>query len=165
MGQIMGGHLTRQQEKAMFAKRNQGNPRSDVTPQFIVVAKGKKTLEISRPLSKKEANKLIKVSKFASAKTVKFSLKKVSPKPKLPTKVSDFIGKEISRQRKEGRPQAQSIAIALSKARKKFPRQARRLTLMGNPNGKLSQKRIRNLLVTLFGLAIALQILRRIRKT
>ncbi len=85
---------------------------------------------------------------------------------KLPSKVGDFIGKEISRQRKEGRPQAQSIAIAFSKARKKFPRQAKRLTLMGNPSrDKLTPRRISNLLVLLFGTAVALSILRRIRTT
>lgn len=85
---------------------------------------------------------------------------------KLPPRVSDFIGKEISRQRKEGRPQVQSIAIAFSKARKKFPRQKKQLTLMGNPNGRkrLTTKRITNLLVLLFGTAVALSILRRARQ-
>ncbi len=83
--------------------------------------------------------------------------------PRLPKRVSDFIGDEISRQRKEGRPQSQSIAIAFSKARKKFPRFKKRLELMrGNPNG-LSQKRIRRLLILLFGVAVALSILRRAR--
>ena len=64
------------QRKAFFA--NRGQTRSATTPKFIVVAKGKKTLEISKPLSKKEAEKLIKISKFASAKTIKFSLKQVN---------------------------------------------------------------------------------------
>ncbi len=82
---------------------------------------------------------------------------------KLPKTVSNFISKEISRQRKEGRPQKQSIAIAFSKAKKKFPSQRNKLEIMGNPNRNMSQKRIMNLLVLLFGTAVALSILRRTR--
>lgn len=84
---------------------------------------------------------------------------------KLPPRVTGFISKEISRQRKEGRPQAQSIAIAFSKAKSKFPTQKANLTLKGNPNGKgLSLKKITNLLVLLFGVSVALSILRRARQ-
>ncbi len=82
--------------------------------------------------------------------------------PKLPKNVKDFISKEISRQRKEGRPQRQSIAIAFSKARKKFPRQAKKLKLMGNPR-TMSRNRLINLLVLLVGVSVALRILRGIR--
>jgi len=81
---------------------------------------------------------------------------------RLPKNVRDFISKEISRQRKEGKPQAQSIAIAFSKARKKFPSQKKKLSLMNSP--RMSQKRIRNLIFLLFGTALALQILRQVRK-
>ena len=35
-------------------------------------------------------------------------------------KVREFISKEIRRQRKEGKPQPQAVAIAFSKARMKF---------------------------------------------
>ncbi len=87
-------------------------------------------------------------------------------KPKLPQDVRDFISDEISRQRKEGRPQGQSIAIAFSKARKKFPRQAKKLELMrrsGQMSGHTTAARTRNLLVSIFGLAIALRILREFR--
>lgn len=41
---------------------------------------------------------------------------------RLDPKVSMFISREISRQREEGKPQAQSIAIAFSKATRKFGR-------------------------------------------
>ena len=83
--------------------------------------------------------------------------------PVLTPSQRQFIADEIRRQRKEGRSQSQSIAIAFSKARKKFPKKAERLKVMGNPNSNLSQKKIRNLLVLLFGTAVALSILKQAR--
>ncbi len=85
-------------------------------------------------------------------------------KPRLPKKVTDFISREISRQSKEGKPQAQSIAIAFSKARKKFPAQRRKLELIkvkGNPH---ITKRTRSLIFLLLGTALALQVLRETRR-
>lgn len=73
-----------------------------------------------------------------------------------------FISKEIKRQRKEGKPIKQSIAIAFSKARKKFPKQ-KALKFKGNPNKNFTKKELTNLLVFLFGTAVALQILRQAR--
>lgn len=81
---------------------------------------------------------------------------------KLPSNVTKFIGDEISRQRKEDRPQEQSIAIAFSKARRMFPAQESKLVPKNNPNG--SQDRFRRLLFLLVGTAIALRILRDFRK-
>ena len=89
----------------------------------------------------------------------------ISMKPKITGDARDFISREISRQRKEGKPVRQSIAIAFSKARKQFPKQRKKLQVKlttGNPNG-ISDKKLQNLLVTLFGVAIALQILRQVR--
>lgn len=80
-------------------------------------------------------------------------------------KQKEFLAKKIRQNLREGRPMKQAIAIAFSQARKKFPRQ-KRFVLKGNPNGKgLTTKRITNLLVLLFGTAVALSILRRIRRT
>lgn len=84
-------------------------------------------------------------------------------KPKLSKTKREFISKEIRRQRREGKPAKQSIAIAFSKARKKFGNSALR-QMPSNPNNdNKEQKRIRRLLVSLFGLAITLEVLRRVR--
>ena len=70
-----------------------------------------------------------------------------------------FISKEIRRQRKEGKPQKQSIAIAFSKARKKFGDKG--LTLKrSNP----SNRNTRRVLGSLIGLALTLAILREFTK-
>lgn len=86
-------------------------------------------------------------------------------KPRLTPAVRDFVSKKIKKNIKEGKPVKQSIAIAFSQARKKFPKQKKSLTrIVGNPNSKLTPKRIVNLLVFLFGVSLALQILRSARK-
>ena len=83
--------------------------------------------------------------------------------PVLTSEERKFISKEISRQRREGKPQKQSIAIAFSKARKMFGN-ARLKRMPNNPRDDTKETRkIRNLLVTLFGAAIALEIIRRAR--
>lgn len=105
-------HLTRQQEKAMFAKMNKSRTRSKLTPEM-----------------------------------------------------QTFLSRKIRKNIKEGRKPKQAVAIAFSQARKKFGN-ARLRSMPNNPrDDNKSQRRIRNLLVTLFGVAIALQILRRARKT
>ena len=82
-------------------------------------------------------------------------------KPRLRPEVRNFVAKKIRANIKEGKPTKQSIAIAFSQARKKFPKDKKALTqLVSNPNGKLTQKRIINLLVLLFGVSVALRILR-----
>ena len=87
----------------------------------------------------------------------------IDRKPKLSKVKLEFISKEIRRQRKERKPEKQSIAIAFSKARKKFGNSTLR-QMPNNPNNdNKEQKRIRRLLVSLFGLAITLEILRRVR--
>jgi len=86
-------------------------------------------------------------------------------KPRLSLKQREFIAKEIRRGIKEGRPQQQSIAIAFSKARKKFKDKRflpRMTSHKGNPNG-IFPKRTRNLLITLLGVAIALRLFRQLR--
>ena len=42
-------HMSREQEKAMFAKKNQGNPRSSVMPQVVGVSKVKKPVKSNVP--------------------------------------------------------------------------------------------------------------------
>lgn len=84
--------------------------------------------------------------------------------PRLTPAVKTFVSKKIRVNIREGKPVKQSIAIAFSQARKKFPKQKKSLErLVGNPNGKLTTKRITNLLVFLFGVSLALSILRRAR--
>ncbi len=85
-----------------------------------------------------------------------------SSRPMLTSTQKTFISKEIKRQRKEGKPIKQSIAIAFSKARDKFPKQ-KALKLNGNPNNNPTKKELTNLLILLFGTAVALQILRQAR--
>ena len=113
---------------------SRGNPRSNVEPKFV---KGQ--------------------SKF-------FQFEK-NTKPKLTKQVSGFVAKKIRKNIKEGKPLKQSIAIAFSQARKRFPKQKKSLEkIVSNPNGKLTTKKIINLLVFLFGVSVALSILRRARK-
>ncbi len=85
-----------------------------------------------------------------------------SSRPMLTSTQKTFISKEIRRQRKEGKPIKQSIAIAFSKARTKFPSQ-KALKLKGNPNNNPTKKELTNLLILLFGTTVALQILRQAR--
>jgi hypothetical protein len=48
----------------------------------------------------------------------------------LPKKVVGFISRQIRLQRKEGKPIRQAVAIAFSKAKRKFPRSKSKLTRM-----------------------------------
>lgn len=85
-------------------------------------------------------------------------------RPRLPKTQREFIAKEIRRGIREGRPSKQAIAIAFSKARKKFGNAGLRITrtVTDNPNGRVD-KRTRRLLFLLLGTAIALRILREAR--
>ena len=86
-------------------------------------------------------------------------------KPRLTPQVRTFVAKKIRANIREGKPVKQSIAIAFSQARKRFPKQKKSLErIVGNPNGKLTTKRIVNLLVFLFGVSLALRILRGARQ-
>lgn len=105
----------------------------------------------------------------------------MTSRPKLPLAQREFIATEIRRGVKEGRPQDQSIAIAFSKARKRFGNGAllpkvgsgkiqkmnfsnpKNKNFSSNPNGT-TKKRTRNLLVLILGTAIALRLLRDISK-
>ena len=85
-------------------------------------------------------------------------------KPRLSKPKREFVAKEIRRGIKEGRPSKQAIAIAFSKARKRFGNSGLRITrTITNPNGRLDE-RTRRLLFLLLGTAIALRILRQFRE-
>ncbi len=86
-------------------------------------------------------------------------------RPRLSKTKRDFIVKEIRRGIKEKRPTKQAIAIAFSKARKKFGNSGLRITrtVTNNPHRKLDE-RTRRLLFLLLGTAIALRILKEARK-
>ncbi len=116
-------HLTRDQEKAMFAKR--GKDTRDSNPNFS-----------NQP----------------------------STRSRLTPTMQKFISNEIRRQLKEGKGQQQSVAIAFSKARKKFGN-SRLIPKVKNQKDKKLDKRTERLLFTVLGAAIALEIIRRIRSS
>ncbi len=80
----------------------------------------------------------------------------------LPPDVRMFLSDKISKNIREGKPRDQAVAIAFSQTRKKFPSQASRLTLPRS-SSHIDQRRLRSLLFTLLGAAIAIRILREIR--
>ncbi len=80
----------------------------------------------------------------------------------LPPNVRNFLSSKISKNIKEGKPRDQAIAIAFSQTRKKFPEQSARLKLPTS-SSHIDQPRLRSLLISLLGLAIALRVLREIR--
>lgn len=74
-----------------------------------------------------------------------------------------FVSREIRRQRREGKPTNQAVAIAFSKARRKFgDKKILRPRMSGHTNN--GSKRTRRLITTLFGVAIGLALLRRITR-
>lgn len=79
----------------------------------------------------------------------------------LPKNVRNFLSDKISKNIREGKPRDQAIAISFSQTRKKFPDQAKRLTLPSNPH---TGNRFRGFLIGLVGLAITLRILRELRR-
>lgn len=128
----MGRHLTRQQEKAMFAKMGNPNNRGINSNQRVMNPND----------NQKSSRKMIIIS---------------SNQPTLRLSERKFISDEISRQRREGQPQRQSIAIAFSKARKKFG--SKRIPPFPMGSSHITD-RTRRLLFTLLGAAIAIRILR-----
>ncbi len=84
-----------------------------------------------------------------------------SSKPKLPKNISTFISKQISKEFKAGKGQQQSVAIAFSKARKKFGNGRLEITknIKNSPTNDIN-KRTRRIIFLLLGTAVALQVLR-----
>ena len=128
----MSRHLTRQQEKAMFAKMGNPNNRGINSNQRVM-----------------NPDNNIKTSRRVVVRS--------SNQPTLRRSERQFISDEISRQRREGKPQRQSIAIAFSKARKKFGEN--RIPAFPTGSSHITEK-TRRLLFTLLGAAIAIRILR-----
>ncbi len=132
----MSRHLTRQQEKAMFAKMGNPNNRGINSNQRVM-----------NPNDNQKSSRKI-IIRSSNQPTLRLSERK-------------FISDEISRQRREGRPQRQSIAIAFSKARKKFG--SNRIPEFPKGSSHITE-RTRRLLFTLLGAAIAIRILREFTK-
>ncbi len=73
-----------------------------------------------------------------------------------------FLADKIRKNIREGKPRKQAIAIAFSQARKKFGKE--RIPEIKNQKTDKIDSRTRRLLFLIFGTAIALSLLRQIRK-
>ncbi|HEC38849.1 MAG TPA: hypothetical protein ENI29_11485, partial [bacterium] len=151
----MAGHIRSDRErKAMFSNMNNPNSNERTSnPNNKVINSNKNsngTVQRNIIFSKKSANK----------QSVTFVKSNPNNQPtRLPKNQRDFISDEISRQRKEGKPQDQAIAIAFSKARKEFGNKGL-IPKVSNPNGKKTERLLR----TLLGVAVALAIIRSFKK-
>ena len=88
-----------------------------------------------------------------------------SNQPKLSPDKRQFVSDAISKEIRAGKPRKQAIAIGFSKARAKFGNSGLQVTrTIKNRRTDNVDKRTRSLLFTLLGVAIALRILREVRK-
>lgn len=97
--------------------------------------------------------------------TIRNVKRSVNVKPILSKEKREFISKQISKEIRAGKPSKQAIAISFSKARSRFGNSGLELTksVKNNPTNNID-KRTRNLLFLLLGTAIALRVLRELRK-
>ncbi len=150
----MAGHIRSDRErKAMFSNMN--NPNSNERTSNP----NNKVINSERNPNDRVQRKVIMGSGQTNNQR-KISEQSNNNQPtRLPKNQRDFISKEISRQRKEGKPQNQAIAIAFSKARKEFGNKGL-IPKVSNPNGKKTERLLR----TLLGVAVALAIIRSFKK-
>lgn len=92
-----------------------------------------------------------------------FSKSRTSRSSRLTPKMQMFISAQIKKEIRSGRGQQQSVAIAFSKARMKFGN-SRLIPKVQNRQNALLDKKTERLLFTLLGAAIAIEVIRIIRR-
>ena len=88
---------------------------------------------------------------------------KTSGSSRLTSQMQMFISAQIRKEIRSGRGQQQSVAIAFSKARIKFGN-SRLIPKVKNQQNALLDKKTERLLFTLLGAAIAIEVIRIIRR-
>lgn len=117
---------------------------------------------VVNPNRSKSMDKPMVVNQPQTIRNVKRS---VNVQPRLSKEKRDFISDQIRKEIKAGKPNKQAIAIAFSKARSKFGNSGLEVTKsVANAPTDTVDKRTRNILFLLLGTAIALRVLKELRK-
>ncbi len=150
----MAGHIRSDRErKAMFSNMN--NPNSNERTSNP----NNKVINSERNPNDRVQRKVVMGSGHTNNQRTISEQSNNNQPTRLPKNQRDFISDEISRQRREGKPQDQAIAIAFSKARKEFGNKGL-IPKVSNPNGKETERLLR----TLLGVAVALAIIKSFKK-